>query len=104
MIPKLVGTDFRGIGMVEVLWKAIYGIINFWISSSIQFHDSLHGFCAGRGIVTTTIEDNLLHNLISMMDTVLHSIFLDILVMHGQVTGPQQAPLAPVANSRKYVT
>ena len=27
MIPNGGGTDFRGIGLVEVLWKAIYGII-----------------------------------------------------------------------------
>ena len=28
MIPKGVGTNFRGIVPVEVLWKAIFGIIN----------------------------------------------------------------------------
>ena len=48
MIPKGVGTNFRGIFLVEVLWKAIYGIINRQISYSIQFHDVLYGFCAGR--------------------------------------------------------
>ena len=35
MIPKGVGTDFRGIGLVGVLWKTISGIINCQISSSI---------------------------------------------------------------------
>ena len=56
MIPKGVGTYFRGIGLVGVLWKAISGIINLQILSPVQFHDALHGFCAGRGIGTATLE------------------------------------------------
>ena len=60
MIPKGGGTDFWGVGLVEVLWKAIYGIINFRLSSSIQFHDILHGFHMGRGTGTTTPKENLL--------------------------------------------
>ena len=56
MISKGGGNNFRGVGMVEVLWKAISGIINRWISSSIQFHDDLHGFCAGIGTGTSTLE------------------------------------------------
>ena len=60
MIPKAGGTDFRGIGLVEVLWKAISGIINIWILSSIHFHDALHGFCAERGTGASTLEANIL--------------------------------------------
>ena len=48
MILKGGGTDFRGIGLVEVLWKAISGIINCRISPSIHCHDDLHGFHAGE--------------------------------------------------------
>ena len=32
----------------------------------------------GRGTGTATIEDKLLQNIISMMETVLHSILLDL--------------------------
>ena len=32
----------------------------------------------GRGTGTATIEDKLLHNIINMMETVLHSISLDL--------------------------
>ena len=60
MIPKGGGTKFIGIGLVEVLWKAISGIINCRISSSIQFHDALHGFCAERGTGASTLEANIL--------------------------------------------
>ena len=60
IIPKGGGIKFRGIDLVEVLWKAISGIINLQMSSYIQFHDALHFFCAGRGTGTTTLEKNLL--------------------------------------------
>ena len=78
MIPKGGGTNFGDIGLVEVLWKAISAIINLWISSSIQFHDALHGFCAGKGTRTATLEAKLPQKLILMRETVLHSIFLDL--------------------------
>ena len=78
MIPKGVGTEFRVISLVDVLWKAISGIINRRISSSIQFHDALHGFCAGRGMDTATLEANILQQIISMRETVLHSILIDL--------------------------
>ena len=71
-------TDFRGIGLVEVLWKAISGIINCQILSSIQFHDALHGFFAGRVTGTATLEAKLLQQIIAMRDTALYSIFLDL--------------------------
>ena len=60
MIPKGRGAGFRGIGLVEVLWKAISGIINLWILSSIQPHDALHVFCSGRGMRSDTFEAKLL--------------------------------------------
>ena len=78
MIPKGGGTDFRVIVLVEFLWKAISRIIYRRISSSIWFHDELHGFCMGRGTGTATIEDKLLQNIINMMETVLYSILLDL--------------------------
>ena len=78
MIPKRVGTNFRGIGLVEVLWKAISGIINRRILSSIQFHNALYGFLVGRGTGTATLGENLLQQLIAMRDTVLRPIFLSL--------------------------
>ena len=72
------GTYFRGIGLVKVLWKAIYGIINLRISSSIEFHDDLHKFCARRGTYTATLEENLLQQRISTRETFLHIIFIDL--------------------------
>ena len=78
MIYKGVSTDFIGIGLVEVLWKAISGIINFRILSFIQLHDALHVFHKGTGTGTATLEAKLLQHIIAMRDTVLRFIFLDM--------------------------
>ena len=64
--PKGGGTDFRGIVLVEIMWKAISGIINRWIFFSIQFHYALHRFCAGRGTGNATLEAKLIQQLIFM--------------------------------------
>ena len=66
MILKGGGIDFILIGLVEVLWKAIYGIINFCILSSIQFHDALHVLHVGRGTGTATLKAKLIQQLIAM--------------------------------------
>ena len=64
VIPKGGGTDFRGIGRVEVLWKAITGIINRRILSYIQFHDTIHLLCTERRTRTINLTENLLQHLI----------------------------------------
>ena len=51
LIPKGKG-DYRGIGLVEVMWKVVAVILNRRLTSSITFHDVLHGFRAGRGTGT----------------------------------------------------
>ena len=78
MIPKGEGIDYRGVGLVEVLCKAISGIINCRILSSIHFHDALHVFYAGRGTGTATLEAKLLQHIIAMRKRVLVSIFIDM--------------------------
>ena len=78
MTPKGGGTDFRGVVLMEVLWKAISGIINLWLSYSVQFHDALHGFSAGREMGTATMKEKLLQQLNVMMETVFHAIFLNL--------------------------
>ena len=78
MILNEVGTNFRVIGLVEILWKAISGIINRRLLSSVQFHNPLRGFRAWRGMGTATFQSKLLQKLIGMRDTFLHAIFLDL--------------------------
>ena len=43
LIPK-GGGDYRGIGLVEIIWKVCTLIVNSRLQSSIVLHDALHGF------------------------------------------------------------
>ena len=52
-IPKGYRWEFRGVGLVEVLWKTIPGLLNQCFTSAIRFHDVLHGFRAGRSTGTS---------------------------------------------------
>ena len=53
-------------------------ILNCRLTSSITFHDILHGFRAGRGTGTATLEAKLLQQLVAMREEVLYVIFLDL--------------------------
>ena len=85
MITKGGGNNFRGIELVEVPWKEISSIINHRILSSIQFHDALHGFSAGRGTWTATLEENMLQQLIAMREMALNYISLELRKAYGDL-------------------
>ena len=42
----------------------------------MPYHDSLHGFKAGRGTGTDTIEVKILHQVAVLREAVLNEIFL----------------------------
>ena len=48
--------DTQGIGLLETLWNVMDAIIDTCLRSRIQFHDVIHGFRAGRGTGTSTME------------------------------------------------
>ena len=77
LIPK-GKKDYRGIGLVEVMWKVVAVILNRRFTSSITYHDSPHGFRAGRGTGTATLESKLLQKLAAMREEVLYVILLDL--------------------------
>ena len=77
LIPKGKG-DYRGIGLVEVMWLVMAVILNRRLTSSITFHAVLHGFRAGCGTGTATLEAKLLQQLAAMREEVLYVIFLDL--------------------------
>ena len=77
LIPK--GKKYyRGIGLVEVIWKVVGAILNLRLTASITYHDFLHGFWAGRGTGTATLEAKLFHQLAALREEVLYVIFLDL--------------------------
>ena len=78
LIPKGNGNFFRGIGLLEFLWKFTTSIINRRLNSAICYHDTLHGFWTGCGTKTATLEAKLIQQLINMRKAVLHTTFLVI--------------------------
>ena len=60
------------------MWKVVAVILNRRFTSSITFHDVLHGFREGRGTGTATLKAKLLQQLAAMRDEVLYVIFLDL--------------------------
>ena len=77
LIPK-GKKEYRGIGLVEVVWKVVAAILNPRFTSSITYHDAIHRFRVGCGTVTATLEAKLLQKLAAMREEVLYVIFLDL--------------------------
>ena len=59
LLPK-GNEDFQEIGLVEVLCKAMLGVIDCLIWVEITKNDLIHGFRASRGTGTTPLEVKLL--------------------------------------------
>ena len=70
--------DYRGFGLVEVMWKVVVEILNRRLTNSITYHDFLHGFRAGCGTGTATLEAKLLQHLSALREEFLYVIFLDL--------------------------
>ena len=62
---------YRGIGILEVMWKVVAAILHRRLTASITFHDFLHRFRAGRGTGTATLEAKLLQKLVALRKEVL---------------------------------
>ena len=77
MIPK-GKRDFRGIGLVEVLWKVVASLLNRRLMSAIKYQNELHGFRAGRGTGNAALEDKNIQQLMDMREAVLFKVFLDL--------------------------
>ena len=76
MIPK-GRQEYRGIGIVEVMWKVVAAILHLRLTDSITYHEFLHGFRAGPGTGTAILEAKLLQQLAALREEVLYVIFLD---------------------------
>ena len=63
--------DFRGIGLLEVIWKLIERVLNERLSK-IELHDYLHGFRAKLGCGTTIMEAKFVQQLTSRQQRPLH--------------------------------
>jgi hypothetical protein len=77
LIPKTSG-GYRGIGLLEILWKVCSSIITDRLNDGIDFHDALHGFQQGRGTGTASIDAKLHMQLAHIRGTPLYQVFLDL--------------------------
>ena len=55
LIPK-GSKEYRGIGLVEVMWKVVAAILHCPLTTTITYHDLHHGFQEGRGTGTATLR------------------------------------------------
>ena len=55
--------EFRGIGLVKILYEELLGLVNCQIEAEANFHEVIHGFQAEQGTGTTSLEAKLLQNL-----------------------------------------
>jgi hypothetical protein len=76
LIPK-EGKDYRGIGLLEPIWKVIEQIIDCRLYF-IQLHDSLHGCHHQRGLGTATTKAKLAQQLSYLEMQPSYGVFLDI--------------------------
>ena len=68
----------QGIGLVEVLCKAVASLLNCQITSAITYHDELNRFWASWDMGTAALKYKLLQQLMAVSEDVLFEVFLDI--------------------------
>ncbi len=76
LIPK-GGGDYRGIGLLEPIWKCIERVIDHRLDS-IKLHDSLHGRRNKHGTGTTIIEAKLAQQLSYLEFKPFYGVLLDL--------------------------
>ena len=76
MIPK-DGKDYRGIGLLEPVWKCIERVIDHWLDA-IDLDKSLHGCCNHLGTGTAIIEAKLAQQLSYIELKLFYGVFLDL--------------------------
>ena len=77
LVPK-GKRNFRGVGLVEVLWEAVASLLNQRLNEVIIYHDALCTFWEGRGTGTVSPEAKLIQHLTAMREAVLFGVFLDL--------------------------
>jgi len=76
LIPK-GGGYYRGIGLLEPIWKIIERVIDKRLKA-IALHDSLHSCHNGRGTGTAVIEAKLSQQLAHIEQTPFYGVFISL--------------------------
>lgn len=78
LIPKAERSKYRGIALLEVIYKLVSMIIHLRLQEVIKFHPALHGFRQSRGTGTCILEAKLQMQLAFYLCQPLYQIFLDL--------------------------
>jgi hypothetical protein len=87
LIPKA----FRGIALLEVIYKLISSIMNTRLQNAIEFDDAAHGFRPKQGTGTAIIEAKMLMQLHYRLDVPLFMIFIDLKKVYNTLDRVQAA-------------
>lgn len=78
LLPKPGSGDFRGIGLLESIWKLVSSIIDSRLKGVLEFDNTIHGFRQERGTGTAVLRNKLSMQLaVRRKDTVVQ-IYLDL--------------------------
>ena len=77
LIPKADGS-LQGIGLLEVAWKVVSGIVQQRLQASIEFEDSLHGFQPKPSVRTAMLVHKLITEWSLHRGQMLFQVFLDL--------------------------
>jgi hypothetical protein len=78
LIPKSEFFKFRGITLLEVLYKLWAMIVYRRAMKVIHFHPGIHGFCRRRGCSTAILECKLEMQLAAFQSVPYYQVFLDL--------------------------
>jgi hypothetical protein len=71
------GDNYRGIGLLEPIWKVCECIIDKCLNA-FDLHESLHGCQNGRGTGTAGIEAKLAQQLAHLEQVLFYGVFIDL--------------------------
>ncbi len=71
------GGDYRGIGLLELLWKVVERIMDRQLNT-LPLHEALHGCQNGHGTGTAILETKLAQQLTHLDQEPFYGVFLDL--------------------------
>jgi hypothetical protein len=105
VLPPKGGGDYRGIGLLELLWKVVKQIIDQGLNA-LPLHEVLHGCRNGRGMGMAILEAKLAQQLAHLEQEPFYGVFLDLkkafnamdrerclLILEGYGAGPNMVQL-----------
>jgi hypothetical protein len=78
LVPKSDVGKYRGIALLEALYKLLSALINRRVCKAVKWHDAVHGFITDRSCATAILEVKLAMQMAKRKGQVYHQIFLDL--------------------------